>query len=457
MQSPPPPHGWRQTDADRSLLAALVDRLPERIADAHAHLYHTAHMDPVPPFMQPPGPAASGVAEWRAHTGTIVGGAERLTAALLLPFPHRSSDPAAVNRYVVEATRGHDGVRAALLATPRCDPEAVDDLAEPQIGGFKVYWCYATGPGDPLQAAPSQFLPEWVWQQAHERGWFITLHLVRDAALADPDNQREVREHCARYPNARLILAHAARGFHAPHTSAGIGALAGLDNVWFDTSAICEPEALVAVLREFGPRRLLFGTDYPISQQRGRAITMGSGFAWVVTDRVEQWDFPDAEPAQVGIEGIRALLSAAELMNLDQRDLTDIFHDNTMRLLGFQEDDPKLGQRLFTGAKELIPGGTQLLSKNPDRHAPGAWPPYFREARGIDVWDESGRRFRDVGHHGIGAAALGYRDPDVTRAVLRRVALGSYSMLNSREEPEVAELLCALHPWAEQVRCALRW
>ena len=343
MQRPPAPHGWHRTEADRSLLAALVDRLPERIADAHAHLYRTAHVDPVPPFMQSPGPADSGVAEWRAHTATIVGGAERLAGGLLLPFPHPASDPGTVNRFVVEATRGHDHVRAALLATPRCSPDDVDALAEPQIGGFKVYWCYATGPGDPRQALPSQFLPEWVWQQAHERGWFITLHLMRDAALADADNRREVRDHCERYPNAKLILAHAARGFHAPHTGAGIAALAGLDNVWFDSSAICEPEALVAVLRTFGPRRLLFGTDYPISQQRGRAITLGNGFAWVVTDRVTGWDFPDAEPAQVGLEGIRALLTAADLMHLDQRDLTDIFHDNTMRLLGFLEEDAAAG------------------------------------------------------------------------------------------------------------------
>ena len=454
MNRTPPPHGWHQTEADRSLLAELVGRLPERIADAHAHIYRTAHMDPVPDFLQLPGPADSGVEEWRAHTGTIVGGADRLDGALILPYPNRSSDTAEVNRFVVEATRGHDGIRAALLATPECDPDGVDALAEPAIGGFKVYWCYATGPGEPQQAAPSQFLPEWVWQQAHERGWFITLHLMRDAALADPVNQREVREHCERYPNARLVLAHAGRGFYAPNTVAGIASLTGLENVWFDTSAICEPEALVAILREFGPRRLLFGTDYPISHQRGRAISLGTNFAWVVTDRVEQWDFPDETPAQLGIEGIRAVLTAADLMNLDERDLTDIFHDNTMRLLGFQEDDPELGQRLFTRAKEFIPGGTQLQSKNPDNLAPGAWPPYFREAKGIDVWDESGRRFRDVGHHGIGAAALGYRDPDVTRAVMRRVALGSYSMLNSREEMEVAELLCDLHPWAEKVRYA---
>ena len=54
----------------------------------------------------------------------------------------------------------------------------------------------------------------------------------------------------------------------------------------------------------------------------------------------------------------------------------------------------------------------------------------------------------------MGACALGYRDPDVTAAVQRRVGLGSYCLLNSREEIELAELLCELHPWAEQVRFA---
>ncbi len=454
MNNTPSTHGWQQSDADRSLLSQLVDRLPERISDSHAHIYQTSHMNPVPGFMLPPGPAESGVGEWREHVGTIVGGSERLAGGLILPYPNRSSDTATVNRYVVSATRGHDGIRAALLVTPQCDPDAIDALAEPQIGGFKVYWCYASGNGDLTQAVPSQFLPEWVWEQAHERGWFITLHLVRDAALADKKNQQEVREHCERYPNARLILAHAARGFHSHNTTCGINSLAGLENVWFDSSAICEPEPFVSILREFGPRRLLFGTDYPISQQRGRAITMGTGFAWVATDQVAQWDFPNAEPVQVGIESIRALLTAADLMNLDAQDLTDIFHDNTMRLLSFKDEDSEIGQKLFKRAKNFIPGGVQLQSKNPDNHAPGAWPPYFREARGIDVWDESGRRFRDVGHHGIGAAALGYRDPDVTSAVMRRVSLGSYSMLNSREELEVAQLLCEMHPWAEQVRFA---
>ena len=130
---------------------------------------------------------------------------------------------------------------------------------------------------------------------AHERGLAITLHLVRDAALADPGNQRDLRSFCTRYPNARLILAHAARGFHAPNTVNGLAGLRGLENVWFDTSGICEPEAFQAILTGFGPRRLLWGSDFPVSEIRGRCVTVGEGFAWLQPDTV-LWSTPGRGP-----------------------------------------------------------------------------------------------------------------------------------------------------------------
>ena len=84
--------------------------------------------------------------------------------------------------------------------------------------------------------------------------------------------------------------------------------------------------------------------------------------------------------------------------------------------------------------------------------APDQWPAYFREARGCETWDLDGRHYYDCGLHGVGAALLGFRDPDVTRAVQRRVALGALCTLNPPEEVELAERLCAIHPWAEQAR-----
>ncbi len=101
-----------------------------------------------------------------------------------------------------------------------------------------------------------------------------------------------------------------------------------------------------------------------------------------------------------------------------------------------------------------MPGGVQLRSKLPELYAPGQWPAYFREARGCEVWDLDGRHYYDMSTNGIGACLLGFRDPDVTRAVCRRIRRGSMCSQNPPEEVELADRLCEIHPWAEQVRFA---
>ena len=111
-------------------------------------------------------------------------------------------------------------------------------------------------------------------------------------------------------------------------------------------------------------------------------------------------------------------------------------------------------QALYRLAKTLIPGGTQLLSKRPELYAPEQWPSYYREARGCEVVDVEGRRFIDMTGMGIGSCPLGYADPDVTAAVVRRVQNGSMCTLNNPEEVELAQLLVQLHPWADNVRFA---
>lgn len=111
-------------------------------------------------------------------------------------------------------------------------------------------------------------------------------------------------------------------------------------------------------------------------------------------------------------------------------------------------------QELYMHAKNIIPGGVQLLSKRPEMFAPGQWPAYFREARGCEVWDLDGKHYYDMSTNGIGACLLGFRDPDVTGAVTERINLGSMCTLNPPEEVYLADKLLEIHPWAEQVRFA---
>jgi len=111
-------------------------------------------------------------------------------------------------------------------------------------------------------------------------------------------------------------------------------------------------------------------------------------------------------------------------------------------------------QALYCLAKRLIPGGTQLLSKRPEMFAPEQWPAYYREARGCEIVALDGRAYLDMSIMGVGACLLGYNDPDVSAAVVRCVQAGSMSTLNCPQEVELAQLLLAIHPWAENVRYA---
>ena len=76
--------------------------------------------------------------------------------------------------------------------------------------------------------------------------------MVKPRALAEESNQTTIRKYCERYPNMKLILAHCARGFNMYHTIEAIDTLAGLENVYFDTGAICEAGAIHACIKAFG-------------------------------------------------------------------------------------------------------------------------------------------------------------------------------------------------------------
>ena len=113
-----------------------------------------------------------------------------------------------------------------------------------------------------------------------------------------------------------------------------------------------------------------------------------------------------------------------------------------------------LSQDLYKKAKEIIPGGTQLLSKRPEMFLPDLWPAYYKKAKGCEIWDLDGKKYVDMSHMGIGSCILGYADSDVDSAVKDAINKGSMATLNAPEEVELAEKMIQLHPWAGMVRYA---
>ena len=324
---------WIVTDRDRALFDRELDTfVPPTIFDAHAHWYRADHF---PTGAEPPlvksGPRVAGADAFDQHISELIPG--RTTEGLFFPFPHAQVDVEAANSFLREELLRRPGSRGQMLITPALDPEFIrDTVRRSGFAGLKCYHVYS--PRRPtFDSLIEEFLPEQQVRIAHEERLSITLHIVRPRALADDANQAAIRRYCESCPDMRLILAHAARGFNPHHTILGIEALRGLDNVWFDTSAVTDCGAIEAIINTFGHKRVLYGSDFPVSHLRGRCVGLGDSFLWISSDNTElEAPYGRLELALVGHESLRTLKAAALSTRLSDAQVEDIFHRNACDL-----------------------------------------------------------------------------------------------------------------------------
>lgn len=324
---------WVFTDTDAAIAGRIESFLPRAVFDFHAHIYRTQDLGFPLQGLVAQGPETVGVDVWRELLGHLLG-PSRLAGGLLFPYPTKTVEAAAANKFLLSELADEEMSRGLILVKPESLQEEVEALLEnDSIVGFKPYHVFAHVEST-FDSALEEYAPEWLWQVADERGLIIMVHLVRSGALSDPVNQESILRLCSHYPDVRLVLAHAGRGFHALTTLNALPALGHLKNIWFETSAICEPDALMAILRVFGPRRMLWGSDFPVSHQRGKCVTVGDAFSWICPERID--DDPTAPPCHptlVGLESLRALALATILLDISQRDIENIFLHNALRLL----------------------------------------------------------------------------------------------------------------------------
>jgi len=330
------PGNWSFTDTDATLAKEIQARLPGKVFDCHAHIYRVRDMHVTPPNFVLEGPPAAPIEEWRKHIGRQVG-AERLRGGLFMPNISPTCDIAKANEFVFEQLKSNPGSRGLILVAPNSSRENVEGwLNKPGIVGFKPYYMFSTE-APVFESSIDGYAPDWMWRMADERGLIMTIHLVKKGALSDPDNQAYLRQQCTKYPSAKIVLAHCGRAFHAPNTVKGLNGISGLKNVWFDTAAICESDSIVAVVKAFGVKKLLWGTDFSISEIRGKAITIGDNFYWITPETAGWKEVASCNPTLIGLESLRAVCEAATHLDLKESDVSDIFYGNAMRLLKMAE------------------------------------------------------------------------------------------------------------------------
>ena len=439
----------------------LQDFVPNRVFDAHIHMFQPEHLSN----------SASSRPWGFTDFSTLKQWAERLypgreTHFLVLGTPAVGIDVDAHNHWCIEQIQQDPQSRMNRLVTPSCRVQDIErDVREHGFIGLKPYRLFSVT-GDIAECRIHEFLTHEQLELANELGLWVTMHLSRFHGCADVFNLSDLQEFTgSRYPNIKWILAHCARSFTYWPIRKAIEQLRDMPNIWYDVSAVTDVRPLITLFSREDRRRIFYGSDgVDATYFHGQYAAMGRAWQYVDAGKLNlQFPHCDGRPILAIYEQLLSMKHAAEIAEWSADDIQNLFWKNATSAFGVQfGSDESVSaatsgeqtQAMYSRAKQLIPGGTQLLSKRPEMFAPGLWPAYAREAHGCEVIDLDGRRFIDMTTSGIGSCLLGYADPDVTTAVQRRIARGSMSSLNAAEEVELAELLIELHPWAEQVRYA---
>ena len=314
---------WNEYD----LLAAkkLDAFLPDRLYDAHMHIS-------LYPFYKKD---YFGFKEYHEDMAPLICKREVRCHALATPTDELKTKAGQENDLVFfkEQLDEYPENTAAVLIKPEESGEEIEShIVHKNVKGFKCYHIYAKRP-DTFNSDLNEYLPEAAFEIANKRRMSITLHMVKDKALADPENMKRIKELTKKYPDATLILAHGARSFAAWTAIETVEELVGYENVWFDFSGICESPAMIQIMKKVGVSRCMWGSDYNVSMASGKAISLGDNFYWI--NGKDLASFVSKTPMRTwhtGTENLMAVRQAAIICDLTSSEIEDLFYNNAARL-----------------------------------------------------------------------------------------------------------------------------
>lgn len=327
--------GW--TDDDRAMLTRLQSFIPDKVFDAHAHLHRVEYMPPGNSMFHGFGTADM---ERLLKDQKDLYGARKFRG-LILPTPSvlfnekpelRKEMNAWMNEELYKAP---DCVGAIYVMADDTKEEIEAMITNPQIRGFKCYHQSAKTDGPTWLAEVFEYLPEAAWQVADERNMSITIHMVRPSALSDEKNMAYFKEMTSKYPNAKLILAHCARGFASWTTIEAVKQMKGIPNLYYDMAAICDAATMFELIRQAGPAHVMWGSDYFIDRAHGKSVNVGESFRWLYKHEIpESVDFPSCMTV---LESLFAFYQASLMLDLSKQEIEQIFYGTGCALFGLKD------------------------------------------------------------------------------------------------------------------------
>jgi len=316
---------------DFEAIKTLKNFLPDKIFDAHAHLFNT---DFTPSLLQSAKASLNlDLEKYIEEMSPVLCNPKKLSLNII-GYPDAKGDIAKADEFLVNQLNKDGDNVGEIIIRPT---DTVDTLEKrialhPNIRGLKCYHVFAPKK-ETFQCDIGEYLPESAWEVANKHKLVITLHMVKDLALADEGNQKYIIEMAKKYPDATLILAHAARAFASWTGVESIDKVAHLENVWYDFAAVCESPAMLQIIKKAGLSRCMWGSDYMVCRARGKAISLADSFYWIYQRDLDNFASKTTLKSWlIATENLMATRQACILADLKEREIEDLFYNNAVRL-----------------------------------------------------------------------------------------------------------------------------
>lgn len=305
--------------------------VPRRIFDAHAHLFWHTHLPARHPKLK----------VWHdADHAAHLAWAQRLYPQREVHYLYLGTPVPGIhvdrhNAFLARELGSDLRSRANFLVTPACSPDAIAATARHRgFIGVKPYRMFSVN-RNPDTCRIREFFPEAQLEVANELGLWVTMHLSRYKAAADPANLRDLEEFTLRrYPRIKWILAHCARSFTYWPIRESVGRLRQLPNIFYDLSAVCDMRPLLTLFQQEDVRRIFFGSD-GISPMFFRGGYFPLGRAWMTISKKhfaeESFAHCDGRPILAIYENLLAIKQAAEIAGFGRSEIEAIFWTNAAR------------------------------------------------------------------------------------------------------------------------------
>ncbi|HUT37291.1 MAG TPA: amidohydrolase family protein [Planctomycetota bacterium] len=321
----------------------LAPYLPERILDAHVHLVRRCDylpgIDPRKLKTTAPEPVATSFTPRRlAETMRRLFPRQRWEA-FVFHAPYTVVDIERANRWIASLGRKHRHLHPLMIVRPDMRAKELDAMvADGGFVGLKPYLSFARPHRGETRIG--DFLTRDHLEVAVARGLAVILHIPRKQRAADPVNIRDVARLCERYPTLKLVIAHCGRSYGPYYIEQAIGTWRDFPNLSFDVSAVDDAETIEVVLANVGHRRLLYGSDLPVTLLRGRHLCVNRHCFFLTEKPCPNSVSP---PKGAGFpmtfmvyETVRAVLRACRKRGLPREALDDVFYCNAARLIGLE-------------------------------------------------------------------------------------------------------------------------